>query len=455
MIPGIRRATRSLLGPLLGALLGIPSAVAAAPAPTPASPPAKRPPRGSPGKLAFDVSSPTTWLVGAKLHVGDGTVVEDSVVEVQGSRIGRVGGAQLRASIPKDATVVDLGGKTLTAGLIAAETQVGLVEIGAEGSTRHGSREDGTAVRADFDPTTGWSADNSHVQVAAIEGVTTVALTPSGGFLPGRVAILDLVRDLGTDPVALRDVAWPAAGGQAVGGSRAETMRHLTHVLADARMVRANRAAYERSQPADLTGKVRDLAALAPVVAGQARLLIRADSAPEILGWLKLAAAEKVRIAIVGGGQAWRVADALAKADVPVILQPSHNLPGSFDTLGARLDAAAILHRAGVDVTIAVLDEDYNVRNVTQEAGIAVANGLPWEAALRAITLAPAKLYGADRHYGTVATGKVANLVAWNGDPLELSRWPHQVWIRGRAIPLTSRQTLLRDRYRDLGKFRR
>ena len=157
---------------------------------------------------------------------------------------------------------------------------------------------------------------------------------------------------------------------------------------------------------------------------------------------------------ILGGAEAWKVARELAEAKATVVLQPTRNLPGSFDSLGARLDAAALLAAAGVNVAIACLDDAHNVRNMTQEAGIAVANGLPWETALRAITLEPARVYGMDASYGSVEVGKVANLVVWDGDPLELSSRPTHVLVRGRAIPMVSRQTLLRDRYRDLGKFK-
>src|SRR5690606_7833988 len=122
----------------------------------------------------------------------------------------------------------------------------------------------------------------------------------------------------------------------------------------------------------------------------------------------------------IGAAQGWKVADALAEADVPVVVQPTANLPLGLDQLGARLDNAALLHAAGVRVGIAVLGEAHNVRNVTQEAGIAVAHGLPPEAALRAVTLELARIYGMDAHYGSLAPGKVANLVVWDGDPFEL-----------------------------------
>ena len=128
--------------------------------------------------------------------------------------------------------------------------------------------------------------------------------------------------------------------------------------------------------------------------------------------------------------------------------------PGSFDTLGARLDNAALLDAAGVTVAIAHFDS-HNARNITQEAGIAVANGLPADAALAAVTLNVARAYGMDRDYGTVAVGKVASLVVWDGaDPFELSTWAERVFVRGHELEMRSRQTELRDRYMDLERSR-
>jgi imidazolonepropionase-like amidohydrolase len=166
-----------------------------------------------------------------------------------------------------------------------------------------------------------------------------------------------------------------------------------------------------------------------------------------------LAREYRIDVVIQGGIEAWKVADALARADVTVMLTPSANLPGSFDALGARLENAAMLAEAGVDVVIADMGEAHNVRNLKQEAGIAVAYGLDPETALSALTLNVARAYGMDARYGSISRGKIANLVVWPGDPFELSNWPEHVWIRGRAVPMVSRQTLLRDRYLDLSKY--
>jgi len=286
-----------------------------------------------------------------------------------------------------------------------------------------------------------------------MEGVTSAAVSPNGGLISGQVAWVDLVHGA-KDAVARPRVAIDAALGQSYGGSRAATLAKLREVLTDARFYRQRRAAHDRRQSRDLAAHPLDLAALQPVLARRIPLTVSANRASDILALLEVARELRIRLAILGGAQAWRVAEELAKADVIVIIQPSRNLPSSFDSIGARLDNAALLHRAGVRVGIAMLGEAHNLRNVTQEAGIAVAYGLDREAALQAITLNIAEAYGMAEHYGSIEAGKVANIAVWETDPFELSNWPTQVYIRGKAVPMVSRQTLLRDRYMNLSSFR-
>jgi imidazolonepropionase-like amidohydrolase len=309
-------------------------------------------------------------------------------------------------------------------------------------------------VRAAYDASTAIHADSSLVQVAAVDGITSAAVTPQGGLVAGRVAWIDLVAGDHRGIVARPGVAMRASLGQVVAGSRAATLATLREVLDDARFYRDRRAAFDRRQTRDLSAHRLDLDALGPVLGREIPLVVWADRVSDLRALVGLAREYRLRIAVVGGAQAWKIVDELAEAKVPVIVQPTRNLPGGIDQLGARLDAAALLHAGGVEVGIAVLGEAHNVRNATQEAGIAVAYGLPAEAALRAITLTLARSYGMDAHYGSIAPGKVGNLVVWDGDPFELSQRPTAVWIRGRSIPLSSRQTELRDRYRELARSR-
>ncbi len=150
---------------------------------------------------------------------------------------------------------------------------------------------------------------------------------------------------------------------------------------------------------------------------------------------------------IVGGAEAWVVAGDLAKAKVPVVLDPLVNLPASFDRIGARLDNAALLNRAGVKVAFTLLeDPTQRARRIRQVAGNAVAHGLPPDVALAAITATPADIFGLTTR-GRIAPGQVADLALWSGDPLEVSTVAEQVWIAGASVEMKSRQTELRDRY--------
>lgn len=393
------------------------------------------------------------WLYGAQIHVGDGTVVEDGVIHVVGDTIREIGGSALKAKIPKGVRALDLEGKIVTPGLIAADVQLGLIEIGAEESTRDNAREDEHPVRAGYDPSTAINAESSVIQVQAIEGITTAAVAPTGGLFSGSVAWIDLVHGDHQGIVAASKIAIDAHLGHGPGHSRAATLAMMRRVLDDAKYYAKNKRAHDRRAMRDLSAHPSDLEALQPVLAGRIPLTIGANRASDILAALALATDYRIDIAIQGGAEAWKVADALAKAKVPVMLTPSSNLPGSFDALGSRLDNAALLARAGVDVVIADMGEVHNIRNLTQEAGLAVAYGLDREKALSALTLNVARAYGMDERYGSLASGKIANIVVWPGDPFELSNMPEQVYIRGRAVPMVSRQTLLRDRYLDLSKY--
>lgn len=416
--------------------------------------PARSARAAAPARLSFDRDDgASTFLVGARIHVGNGTVIEDGVVHVRGSRIVSVGGAEAKGSAPADATVIDLEGKRLTPGFVAAATPLGLVEIDLESSTVDAEQHSSHPVRAAYDASMAVHADSSLIPIGAIEGITSAAVTPRGGMLSGQVAWIDLVAGEHRTIVSRPRIAAAGRLGRAVAGSRAATFATLDRVLDDARFYRDRRTAFERRQTRDLEAHRLDLEALGPVLDGTVPLVVHADRASDLLALVDLVGRSDVRVVIVGAAQGWKVADALADAKIPVIVQPTANLPSSFDTLGARLDNAAQLHEAGVSVGIAVLGDPHNCRNVTQEAGIAVANGLPPEVALSAISLEMAQIYGMADHYGSIEAGKVANLVVWDGDPFELSQWPAQVYIRGQAIPMRSRQTLLRDRYTDRSRF--
>lgn len=395
--------------------------------------------------LSFDDAPAQTRvaIVGGTVHDGTGRVLENAVVEVEGARIVRVGPGEPSAG----ATVIDAKGKVVTPGLIAASTTLGLVEIGMESSTRDSARANEDPIRAAYDASVAVHAQSTLLAVQAIDGVTSAATTPQGGVLSGQVAWIDLLPGHHQDIVAKPRIAVAGGLGQRVAGSRAATLALLAEVLDDARLYGTRKAAFDRRASRDLAAHRLDLDALGPVLGREVPLVLEAHRVSDLLALIELAKTQKLRVTVTGATQAWQVAEELAAAKIPVIVAPTANLPGGFDRIGARMDSASLLHAAGVTVGIAALGEAHNARNVTQEAGIAVAHGLPREVALTAVTHAVALAYGMDADYGSLAPGKVANIVVWPADPFELSTVPDAVVIRGESIPLRSRQTDLRDRY--------
>ena len=183
-------------------------------------------------------------------------------------------------------------------------------------------------------------------------------------------------------------------------------------------------------------------------IGGAGIFVFDVDRASDILQLLSFAQKEKLRIAISGGAEAWRVAGQLAAAKVPVIIDALEDLPGSFDAVGATLENAARLNRAGVRVAFTLADaQPHNIRKLRQTAGVAVAHGLPWDVGLAGLTSVPAEIFGVADRFGTIERGRLADLVLWSGDPLDVTSLPDRVFIAGKLQPDRSRQTELRDRY--------
>jgi imidazolonepropionase-like amidohydrolase len=238
------------------------------------------------------------------------------------------------------------------------------------------------------------------------------------------------------------------SAAERTGGARGTAVLRLRELLEDVRDYAANPAAYENRDRRDLSLSRLDLEAMVPVVQGKLPLVLVVERAPDILNALALAREFKLRLVIAGAAEGWMVGDAIAAARVPVIMNPLTDIPG-YDNLAATLENAARLRKAGVVIAFATFDA-HNARNLRFLAGNAVANGLPYDAAIEAITSAPARIWGADADIGTVAVGREANLVIWSGDPLELMTRAERVFIHGQDMPPDNRQRELLARYRTL-----
>jgi hypothetical protein len=195
-----------------------------------------------------------------------------------------------------------------------------------------------------------------------------------------------------------------------------------------------------------------DLEALIPVANGTMPLIVTVRRAADIQQVLRLAREEGVKIILDGAEEAWLVADQIAAANVPVLLNPISNLPGSLETRAARMQNAAVLDAAGVVIAIKGNDGSHRVRETRYNAGNAVSHGLPYDAAIEAITVNPAKIFGMAGQFGELRAGAAADVVIWSGDPLEPLSNAETIFIGGAEQAPTSRQFLLRDRYASGGE---
>jgi imidazolonepropionase-like amidohydrolase len=389
-------------------------------------------------------------IEGGRVHTMTGAPIENGTVLIRDGRIVAVGA---NVSVPAGAQRIDARGKQVTPGFIESGTQIGLVEVGAvAGSVDHTITQTATVreqIRAGFNIADGINPQSTVIPVTRIGGITTAVSRPSGGLISGQGVVMDLDGQtlqamLIRSPIGMWGRLGEGAPG-VLGGTRAATTMRLREVLEDARLYPRRRAEFERGATREYAASRLDLEALQPVLERRIPLILEAHRASDIQGAIRLAQEYNLRLIIEGATEGWMVADELARARVPVVVRVLENLPGSFERLGARYENAALLRQAGVQV-ILTSGDTHNARNLRQEAGNAVAYGLPYDEALRAITLYPAQLWGL-QDYGSLAAGKVANVVVWDGDPLEIMTPVSAVVIRGREIPLVSRQTQLRDRY--------
>ena len=398
----------------------------------------------------------TIAITGATVHtVGPDGTLENATIVIEGGRIAAVGSD---VAVPANAERIDASGKIITPGLFSPLGQMGLSEVGAVDGTVD-SIQRGSEFSAGFDVADAYNPRSLVIAISRIDGITRAGIMPraSGPDALGNqshvLSGLGSIVHLGDSPeyfvrrgaVVVANLG--ESGSSVAGGSRAAAVQVLRAALDDAIDYRQNKSLYERGDWRAYSVSSADLEALLSVLSGDAALLFNVHRASDISVVLGIAEEYDIRAIIAGGSEAWMVADHLSASGVPVILDAVNNLPANFDRINARLDSASILATAGVRFALGAGAQTHSARLLTQSAGNAVANGLSWDQALEAITLAPAQIYGVDSMIGSIEVGKEADLVIWGDDPLELTNYPEQVYIQGSAISMQSRQTLLRDRY--------
>ena len=392
--------------------------------------------------LATTASAQDLLVRNATVHTaGARGSLQHADVLVQGGIIRAVGSG---LSAPAGTRVVEAEGRPLTPALFGGITEIGIEEVSGEASTVDSTLKIGEQpLRPEFDVTLAYNPASVLIPVARLDGIgfTALGAATGGGFVAGQGGVMRL--DGSTDPLGPRALflRLGSAAVELTGHSRAAQWMLLQQMVDEVRGQVAVDSPHALLTPAGRR-------TLGRYLAGQGRIVVEVDRAADIRQLLRWAAREKVKIAIAGGSEAWQLAPELAAAQVPVFVDVLSNLPASFDQIGATLENAARLQRSGVAVSFVQRgDASHNARKMRQLAGNAVANGLPWADGLAGLTRVPAQAFGVADQIGSIEPGKRADLVLWEGDPLDVAHYAEQVWLGGRAMPMRSRQTELRDRY--------
>ena len=392
----------------------------------------------------------TIAITNAQILPATGPAIDRGTIVIRDGKIVSVG-ASVQA--PAGARVIDGSGKVVTPGFVDSGTQIGIVEISLSADGTADERTTDRELGAAFNVVDAFNPHSTVLPVTRLEGVTRamVMAQSTGGVIVGQAALFDLGGAHAPASVHRAPAAVVAilgeAGAAAAGGSRATAMLRLREALQDALDFSRHRLAFNTRQRREYARSRLDLEALVPVVQGLVPLAVQVHRASDILAALRLGDEFKLRMVILGAAEGWMVDGELARRKVPIVVKPLTNLP-AFDTLGATLENAARLSKAGAVVAIGSFDT-HNARNLRQEAGNAIAYGLDRAAALQAVTIVPARTWGVADRVGSLEAGKDADVVVWSGDPFELTTTAEHVFIRGREMPKDSRQKELLERYKD------
>lgn len=410
------------------------------------------------------------------LTAGPAGEIADGTLVIRDGKIAAVGAS---AAVPAGARVIDARGATVAPGFFATNSALGSVEVNSLGSDLS---VDNPEIGASFDIQYTLNPESILLPVARLGGLTSAVVMPKPGrfrggsdddeidastltagggegsrshsLFAGQAAVINLAKgeDILTRAKVGMVVPFGQAGAGISGGARGAQMVAFRTALQDVRDYMKNKAAYERAGYRALPLSKADLEALIPVVQGRMPVIADVHRASDIRAVLKLARDEGIKVILDGAEEGWMVAGEIAKAGAPVLLNPTNDRPESYEMLAATMDNAARLQAAGVTVALESEGGDYRARETRYDAGNAVAHGMPYAAALAAVTINPARIFGVADRTGSLEPGKDADLVIWTGDPFEPLSQATAVFIHGQAQPMTSRQLELRDRYKDLNR---
>jgi imidazolonepropionase-like amidohydrolase len=401
------------------------------------------------------LSGPATAITNARIYPISGTVIEKGTIIIRGNRIEAVGA---NVAVPAGATVIDAKGGEVYPGFIDARTQIGLNEPGPRGFEDVSEMLD---INASVKAQVAYQSDSDSIPVARVNGVTTVAVFPTGGLIGGQVAVMNLDgwtwEEATLQPVAGVTFQFPPlvrggfGGGGGGGNNDANRKYEDLKKERDAKVQRVEdliaRARAYAKIPAANRETDWNLAAMVPIAERRQPLFVAANSEGDIREAVAFANRANIRIVITGGLEAPLVAPLLKEKNIPVILGSVLTLPSREDAHhAATYKAAGELAEAGVQFAFGVGGASNN-RLLPYEAAISVAWGLDRDRALRAITLDAATILGVADRVGSLEPGKIANIIVTTGDPMEMKTQFTHVFINGRNVGLKSKHTELYERF--------
>jgi imidazolonepropionase-like amidohydrolase len=413
----------------------------------------------------FTQDKPIALKGGRLLTVTHGAI-ENGIIVLHGGKITAVGAAS-SVTVPSDAQVIDAAGMTIYPGLIDSETNLGLTEISAENMTND-LVELSDEIMPHMHTAEAFHAESTLIPVARVNGITNAVVAPEGGdTLPGQDSFIQLAGASAPEMLLIRDNAMPLnftgeerrnKGGfekRKFPSTRMGLAAQLRQAFIDAQDYKAKLTDYERKKtdaaqnkkPEPLAPK-RDLKleALIPYLEGKKTIVLAAESASDLQTAVSLANEFKLKFVLNHIAHSQPVLDYVASLKVPVIVGPIYEAPKDDERYDTVYSLPAQLYKRGVKIVFASYSA-HSVRNLPDQAGFATAFGLPYDEALKAITLNAAEVWGVSDQLGSLDVGKTANIVVANGDPLDVKTDVKQVYIQGRAIPMTNRQTQLREEY--------
>jgi imidazolonepropionase-like amidohydrolase len=405
-------------------------------------------------------------LKGGKLLTVTHGVIENGAIVMQGGKITAVGTAS-SVNVPSTAQVIDVTGMTIYPGLIDSETSLGLTEISAEAMTND-LVERSDEIMPHMHTAEAFHAESALIPVARMNGITNAVVAPEGAdTLPGQDSFIQLAGANASEMLLIRDNAMPLnftgdqrrnKGGwdkQKFPATRMGLAAQLRQAFVDAQDYKAKWTDYERKKADAARDKKteplapkRDLKseALLPYLEGKKTIVLAAESPSDLETAVNLANEFKLKFVLNHISHSQPILDYVASLKVPVIVGPIYEAPKEDERYDTVYSLPAQLYKRGVMIVFASYDA-HNVRNLPYQAGFATAFGLPYDEALKAITINAAEIWGVADQFGSLDAGKTANVVVANGDPLDVKTDVKQVFIAGRAIPMTDRQTQLRDEY--------